>query len=124
MGYDSYEISIFITDDKQIKKLNKNYRNIKKATNVLSFPMNNKENISNLCFNLLGDVVISLQTACKEAIKSNISLEQRVSQLLIHGILHLLGFDHETSILDAKNMKKKSKALLKIIEPNKKLKSF
>ncbi len=73
---------------------------------------------------LLGDVVISCETAQKEAKRANINLEERVSQLLIHGILHLVGFDHETGKIDAKKMEEKSLELLRQIENNKNLKVF
>ncbi len=73
---------------------------------------------------LLGDVVISIDTAQKEADTVNISLSQRMSQLLIHGILHLVGFDHETGHEQAKQMETKSLELLRQIESNKNLSAF
>ena len=73
---------------------------------------------------LLGDVVISLDTAEKEAEKAGITKDERMSQLLIHGILHLIGFDHETGDDDAQKMEDKSVALLRIIEQNPDLSAF
>ena len=73
---------------------------------------------------LLGDVVISIETAEKEALLGKISLEERISQLLIHGILHLLGFDHEIGDNEADTMEKKRLELLRIIEPNIDLTAF
>ncbi len=73
---------------------------------------------------LLGDVVISCETAQNEADKANITLDERLSQLLIHGILHLLGFDHEINELHAKEMEEKSLEILRQIENNKNLNGF
>jgi probable rRNA maturation factor len=64
---------------------------------------------------LLGDVVISIETAEKEGKSIGISMEERFTQLLVHGILHLLGYDHETSEQEADKMEKKSDEILKLI---------
>jgi len=110
-------------DDRGIEQLNKTYRGIDKPTNVLAFPMQEGE-FSDITPGLLGDVVISLPTAEKEAVEANISLEERLSQLLIHGTLHLLGFDHERGETDAAAMEDKSLELLRIIEKNTHLTAF
>ncbi len=70
---------------------------------------------------LLGDVVISVETAIKEADIGKITLEQRISQLLIHGILHLIGYDHEESEIQFLKMENKSMELIKLIEPGTRL---
>jgi len=70
---------------------------------------------SHLSPQLLGDVVISTDTVAKEAQNSAMSMEQRFKELLVHGILHLFGYDHETSKQDARKMEKKSQALLELI---------
>ena len=67
---------------------------------------------------LLGDLVISVETAQKEADEAGISLEQRLSQLLVHGMLHLVGYDHETGEADETDMIEKSLELLRQIEPD------
>ncbi len=123
MGCDDHEISILITDDAQVRELNRTYRGKDKATNVLSFPMQEGE-FSDITPGLLGDVVISLDTARSEAVQADISLEERMSQLLIHGILHLLGFDHERGEAQARQMEEKSLALLRLIEQNPALDAF
>jgi probable rRNA maturation factor len=123
LGCNAHEISIVILEDKEISKLNETYRGICKPTNVLAFPMQEGE-FSDITPGLIGDVVISLETAETEAYAAQISLDERISQLLIHGILHLLGFDHETSNKDAETMEKKSLELLRLIEGNVDLTAF
>ncbi len=123
MGYNSHEISVVITDNEQIQELNQIYRKMDKPTNVLAFPMQEGQ-FGDITPGLLGDIVISCETAQKEADEANISLMERVSQLLIHGILHLIGFDHETSEADARKMESKSLEILRQIENNKKLEIF
>jgi len=73
---------------------------------------------------LLGDVVISYDTAQVEADKANITLDERMSQLLVHGILHLIGFDHEINESEAMKMEEKSLDILRNIETNKNLNAF
>jgi probable rRNA maturation factor len=70
---------------------------------------------SHLSPHLLGDVVISTDTAAKEAQNSGMRMEQRFKELLVHGILHLFGYDHETSAQDARKMAQKSRRLLELI---------
>ncbi len=123
MGCDSHEISILITDNNGILELNKTYRNVNSPTNVLSFPMQEGQ-FSDITPGLLGDVVISCETAQNEANKANITIDERMSQLLIHGILHLLGFNHENDELDAREMENKSLEILRQVESNKDLNSF
>jgi probable rRNA maturation factor len=108
------EISILIVDDPQIKKLNRKYLNRNSPTNVIAFSMREGE-FTHLSPQLLGDVVISTDTAAKEAQNSAISMEQRLTELLVHGILHLFGYDHETSAQDARKMAEKSRQLLQLI---------
>ena len=108
------EISILIVDDPQIEKLNREYLNRTGPTNVIAFPMREGK-FSHLSPQLLGDVVISTDTAAKEAQNSGMSMEQRLKELLIHGILHLFGYNHETSDQDAREMEKKSQELLDLI---------
>jgi probable rRNA maturation factor len=71
---------------------------------------------SNINPELLGDVVISIETAEKEGKSIGISMEERFTQLLVHGILHLLGYDHETTEQDADKMEKKNEEILKLID--------
>lgn len=123
LGCDHQEISIVIMDDAQIQELNQNFRGICRPTNVLAFPMQEGE-FTDITPELLGDVVISAQTARKEADAAGITLEERMSQLLVHGILHLLGFDHETTESNAEEMETKSLEILRQIENNSDLEAF
>jgi probable rRNA maturation factor len=112
---DDAELSILIVDDSQIAILNKKYLHRNGPTNVIAFPMHT-DRFSNINPELLGDVVISIETAEREGKRIGISMEERFTQLLVHGILHLLGYDHETSEQDADKMEKKSEKILKLIE--------
>ncbi len=108
------ELSILIVDDLQIEVLNGEYLNRSGSTNVISFPMQEGE-FSNITPQLLGDVVISIETAHNEGKIAGISMKERFTQLLVHGILHLLGYDHENSKKEADKMEKKSKELLDVL---------
>jgi probable rRNA maturation factor len=112
---DDAELSILIVDDSQIAILNKKYLRRYGPTNVIAFPMRT-DPFSNINPELLGDVVISIETAEKEGKNIGISIEERFTQLLVHGILHLLGYDHEMSEQEADKMEKKSEEILKLIE--------
>jgi len=110
----SQELSILILDDLEIEVLNKKYLNKTGPTNVLSFPMH-EGSFSNITPQLLGDVVISADTAEKESRSMGISLEERFGELLVHGILHLMGYDHEKTEKEAAEMELKSRELMKIL---------
>ncbi len=114
MDYPDAEISILCVDDLEIRDMNSSYRGKDKPTNVLSFPMQEGE-FSGIHPNLLGDLVMSLETADREASESGITLDERVSQLLVHGILHLIGLDHEKSERECSRMEEKSLELLKAL---------
>ena len=109
------ELSILIVNDSQIEALNKQYLNRSGPTNIIAFPMQEGE-FAKISPQLLGDVVISVETAYQEGINAGISMEERLIQLLIHGILHLFGYDHETTEQEALKMEKKSEELMKLIE--------
>ena len=108
------EISILIVDNPQIEELNQQYLNREGPTNVIAFAMREGE-FSEVSPHLLGDVVISTDIAAKEAQIAATSMAQRFNELLVHGILHLMGYDHETSQKDARAMEDKSKELMKLI---------
>jgi len=109
------DLSILIVDDPQIEILNRQYLHREGPTNVIAFPMREGE-FAHINPQLLGDVVISADTAWREGHESQTSLEDRFTQLLVHGILHLLGYDHENSEEEAQDMEEKSKQLLTLLE--------
>ena len=117
------ELSILFTDDEQIAQLNEQYLGRKKPTNVLSFPMddlpaNNLELgavTQDLESVMLGDIVISVDTALREAEKSGESFGYTIDRLLIHGILHILGYNHEKSAVEARLMEKEERRLMKLV---------
>ena len=114
LGSPDGELSILIVDDPQIAELNEQYLSRKGPTNVIAFPMRNG-GFEDLNPQLLGDVVISVETAKREAGDAGISTNARLSQLLVHGILHLFGYDHENDEDEARRMEKKSKEMLEIL---------
>jgi probable rRNA maturation factor len=85
--------TIAFVSDKKMSELNNQFRGKNKTTDVLSFPFENDFDENE---NFLGDIVISLEQAERQATENNLSLENEVQQLILHGILHLLGYDHET----------------------------
>jgi len=109
----AFEISILLTDDRNVKILNKNYRGRNKPTNVLSFPQINLQNFPGGALDIfplranipLGDIALAFQTIHGESRKQGKSLESHVIHLVVHGALHLLGYDHDT-LKDAKSMEK------------------
>jgi probable rRNA maturation factor len=109
------ELSILIVDDTQIELLNRKYFHRHGATNVIAFPMRSDQ-FPDIQPDLIGDVVISIETAAREGAGAGISTERRFTQLLIHGILHLFGYDHEKTAQEAKIMAQKSEKLLNLID--------
>ena len=109
------ELSILIEDDKGIAGLNSEYLHRKGPTNVIAFPMRD-ENSPAMNSDILGDVVISIETAEREGNDAGTGMKRRFAELLIHGILHLFGYDHEKNLYQAKKMEKKTAELLKIVE--------
>ena len=85
--------SIILTDDQEVKTLNNRYRGIDNTTDVLSFALNDQGSI-NLHINLLGDIYISIPKMKEQAINYETGEKRELSFLIIHGLLHLLGYDH------------------------------
>jgi probable rRNA maturation factor len=86
----TYEVSILLTDDDEMRALNRTWRSKDTATNVLSFPASDDPSEAGL----LGDVALAYATTAKEAREANIALADHAAHLVVHGVLHLLGFDH------------------------------
>ena len=112
-GFDKpAEISIMITDDEQIHALNRDYRGIDRPTDVLSFSQLEGEQVSlEGEVVALGDVVISIETARKQAEERGHSADDEIELLVIHGVLHLLGYDDQSDS-NAAQMRKHAKAIL------------
>ena len=108
------ELSILIVDNSQIEELNEKYLHRSGPTYVIAFPMREGE-FAGISPHLLGDVVISVETAEEEGKTGGIGMEERFMQLLVHGILHLFGYDHEKTDREASEMEEKSKELLELI---------
>lgn len=102
--YNNAEVSITLVNDQEIHKINKKYRGIDKPTNVLSFELGDDV--------LLGDIFISLDTVRQEAKQENISVAEHTAHMVVHGVLHLLGYDHIIDS-DAEKMEKKETIILK-----------
>lgn len=98
---DFVEISVLVVDNPGIKEINRLYRNMDEPTDVLSFPMNEDGDIDSP---ILGDIVISADKAVSQAEYAEIPLEREIAFLYIHGLLHLLGYDHEKSEAEEKTM--------------------
>lgn len=92
------EVGVTLVDDARIHELNRDYRGKDRPTDVLSFALNDGE--ENLAGNpaalLLGDIILSLETAVRQAEEYGHSIEREAAYLTVHGMLHLLGYDHET----------------------------
>ena len=116
-GFDKdCEVSVTFTNNEQIKELNKNYRNKNSVTDVLSFPMfDDFTNIEMVNDIPLGDIVISLERAAKQGYEIGHSIYHEVAFLCVHSTLHLLGYDHETSKADEKEMFGKQKEIMEIM---------
>jgi rRNA maturation RNase YbeY len=113
LGYQKWEISILLVDDPQITKLNKTYLNRNRPTDVIAFSqIEGAFSHLNDHTNLLGDLVISLETAKRQAQEEKTTLKEEVVFLLIHGILHLIGYDHEGSVQKAREMEAQQHKML------------
>ncbi len=108
------ELSILFTDDNHISQLNRHYLGRDSSTNVLAFPMSGGSAVD-VDSGLLGDVVVSVDTAIRESKERGVPLNETIYRLLIHGILHLLNYDHEGLSEEALRMEKEESRLLAII---------
>ena len=105
------ELSVALVDDAEIHRLNRDYRGKDKPTDVLAFAMREGAH-ADVHPGMLGDVVISLDTAARQAAARGAPVADEVRVLLAHGVLHLLGYDHERSPAEARRMFGKQRALL------------
>ena len=103
------ELSIVLSSDAEIRILNRDYRSKDTATNVLSFPSGLSPEISGT--DMLGDVILAYETVAAEAARDGKTLEAHLRHLVVHGVLHLLGYDHETDS-DAVEMERREVEIL------------
>lgn len=111
-------VNIILTNPENIRKFNKEYRNIDKETDVLSFPMFEKEELSNFkscCREVLGDIIISVDRVEKQAEEYGHSFERELSYMVVHGFYHLMGYDHIQEE-DKKIMRAKEENILRTLK--------
>jgi probable rRNA maturation factor len=116
LGLHKAELSILFVNDDRMKRLNRQYRGIDRTTDVLSFPQEDTFPFDGQGAGadiVLGDIVINLHKAERQAKENGLTLNEELKRLLVHGLLHLLGYDHEKSGYAERKMQERSKRLLK-----------
>ncbi len=124
LGNPRLSASLLLTSDAEVHALNREWRERDQPTNVLSFPMSSREEVLELSPDgppeLLGDVALAFETCAREAAEKGVPLADHAAHLIVHGLLHLAGHDHETSAADADAMEAletKALAQLGIADP-------
>jgi probable rRNA maturation factor len=112
-GLSDSEVSVKFTSDEEIRSLNAAWRGKDKPTNVLSFPMAQESELASA--QLLGDIVLAHGVCAAEAADKHVGIETHAAHLVVHGTLHLLGYDHETSDADAEEMEEVERRALAAI---------
>jgi len=112
-GYEAYEITLLIVRDAEMLEINRERRGIDNTTDVLTFPVSDES--VNLPFKILGEVVICIDALVRQATEIGHGELDEFYRLLVHGILHLFGYDHETNAKDERRMKKKEDECLELI---------
>ena len=114
-------ITITLTTPENIQEINKEYRNVDRATDVLSFPMFEKDELDNkirdkdfLHEDILGDIIISIEKVKEQAKEYGHSFERELSYMVVHGFYHLMGYDHMNDIEKAEMRKKEDNILNKL----------
>jgi len=108
------ELSVLLVDDERIREFNRQYLHRDRPTNVIAFPMTEGE-FSALNPHLLGDLVISVDTAVRQSSRFGLNQTEMVLFLMIHGILHLVGYEHEGTRKGAREMGLKQRELLRLV---------
>lgn len=111
-------VNVILTTPEDIRKFNKEYRNIDKETDILSFPMFEKEELENMKLNhieVLGDIVISIEQVKKQAIEYEHSFEREFAYMVVHGFCHIIGYDHIEEE-DKKKMRQEEEKILGILK--------
>jgi probable rRNA maturation factor len=107
LGVENRDLSLLLTDNEQIQAINREYFNKDRPTNVISFSY-----ADGFSCEVVGDLIISLERAHEESVRSGMPFHERVFSLIIHGLLHVLGFDHEKGEREARRMRYREKKLL------------
>lgn len=107
LGLKDRELSVLLAGNPRIRELNRAYRGMDKPTDVLSFPMDDEH--------LLGDIVISVDKAREQAERFGVTLEEEMARLMVHGLLHLIGYDHARGGRQARKMKAKEAELMGLL---------
>ena len=117
VGETSAELGILFVGDQRMRGLNRRYRGKDRTTDVLAFAMREaaRPQVSCLMRDMLGDVVISIPTARRQAKEAGRSLDEELACLLVHGILHLCGYDHERGEKEARRMHRRERMILRSI---------
>jgi probable rRNA maturation factor len=105
-------LSILFIGDRAMRSLNHTWRSKDSTTDVLSFPLREGK-FPHIQPDMLGDIVISIPVAARQADEAGHPLNVEIERLLVHGLVHLLGFDHERGLLEARQMKRMEQRLLK-----------
>ena len=114
LGLLEAELSLLFVNDLQIQTLNRRYLHRDKPTNILAFPMRKGE-FSTLHSHLLGDLVISVETAKRQSNRFGLDEMGMIILLMVHGVLHLMGYEHEGTKKGAREMALKQKELFRMI---------
>jgi probable rRNA maturation factor len=114
------EVSVRLTSDAEVQALNLQYRQKDKPTNVLSFPMVQPDLLDGLSDGddgetLLGDIVLAFGVTAAEAADKGVGIEEHATHLIVHGTLHLLGYDHEQGEAEAEHMEELERAALAVL---------
>ncbi|MFY7835912.1 MAG: rRNA maturation RNase YbeY [Novosphingobium sp.] len=125
LAHENLLISLVMADDEEVHALNKQWRAKDKATNVLSFPMLSREEVLHAARDtgapgMLGDMILAHGVCTREAAEKGVSVEVHATHLIVHGLLHLAGYDHELGEPQAEEMEeleRKSLALMGIADP-------
>lgn len=114
LGRPEEELTVVLVGDRRIAALNRQFLGRAGPTNVIAFPLH-RGHAAAITPRGLGDVVVSADTAGREALHAGLALETRLIQLLVHGVLHLCGYDHERDPREARRMQAKSRQLVRRI---------
>ncbi len=115
LGDSDVEVSVKLTTNAEVRALNVAWRGKDQPTNVLSFPMVEEARLGSPAERLLGDIVLAQGVCAGEAQDKAVAIEDHAAHLIVHGTLHLLGYDHETSAADAEEMEQAERRALAAI---------